>query len=59
MVYLRNETFFEELELLDDKIQKNLIGIQETIIDAQMDQFTKKIQNLLLDMRAARNCIQL
>ena len=57
--YLRNKSFFQKFELLDDEIQENLISVQQAVVDAQMDQFTKQVEHVLLNVNVASNCVQL
>ena len=34
-IYLRNESFFEEFELLDNEVNEHLVGVQQAVVDAQ------------------------
>ncbi len=38
-MFLRYEPFFKELKLLNNKVEKNLVGIQKAVVDTQMNQF--------------------
>ena len=56
---LRNESFLEELELLDNEVEEDLFGVQHAIVDAQVDQLAQQVQHVLLHVHAARDGVQL